>query len=373
MSTIHMNTIWLVPLEPLESRYTGQWYNEFPKVFGECGYDVKVIDGIPLVDYIDKGSWLPLNSSAHYKSTQLAEISKLFQDNKVKNNDIFFVFDIEFHGIETIRALATLNKIKITLTAFLHAASYTKEDLMEQLAPWQKYTELGWLGICDRVFVGSEYHKQAVIERRIIPFADKNDIKSLSDRIIVTGNPLFEDAYHTFGKVKKKNQIILPNRFDYEKRPNISLDIAYLLKKRNPECMIIVTTSNLALRSNADWLLSKAREMESDGIIEIHEGLSKEQYHYLLAESKVMLTNSIEENFGYSIVEAIVYKTIPIAPKGLSHSEMLPSLCLFDNIDEVIGMIEEKLDDTVVFDDMDFNLFKYFNAADMIVRETLKV
>ena len=48
----------------------------------------------------------------------------------------------------------------------------------------------------------------------------------LNDKITVTGNP-YDIAEVTTGVpiLPKKNRIILTNRPDYEKRPNLSLDI----------------------------------------------------------------------------------------------------------------------------------------------------
>lgn len=396
-----MSTAWLLPLEPFDSRYTGQWYKEFPLAFKRKYSSVKVIDGEPLSNTIDVGSWLPMNSTVHYKNTQVAKVAEAFQKGLVKDGDFFFSFDLEHWGIEAIKMMAQINKINVRIYAFLHAASYTREDLMEQLAPWQKYTEIGWLSICDKVFVGSEYHKQAVIERRIKPFADPADVQKLSDKIVVTGNPLFADAYHPIQTVKrnvvesgeqvmvggemvsenvqvtveslKKNKIILPNRFDYEKRPNLSLDVAYIVKQRYPDWEFVVTTSNATLRSNQPWLVDKARGMEKDGIITIKEGLSKLQYHTEIAESKVMLTNSIEENFGYCIAESLYYDTMPVAPRGLSHTEMIPNELLFDSIEGAVEKIEMVMFGKKRFASGKNYLAKYFKAADVIVSETLTV
>ena len=162
----------------------------------------------------------------------------------------------------------------------------------------------------------------------------------------MTGNPLFEDDYPTYNDIKnKKHQIIISNRFDWEKRPNVSLQFAYILKKRNPELKIIVTTSRPSFKSNKLWLVDLARDMEEDGIIEIHEGLSKAEYHKMLSESKVMLSNSIEENFGYCIAEALVYNTYPMLKNELSHPELVfgdPRM-LFDDEDEIVHKVEALL------------------------------
>lgn len=334
-----MTTLYYIPIEPLAERYTEQWYRRFPEEFREAGFDVATIDGEPLSHHVDVGSWLPMNSTVHYKAAQMQTVSALFQDKQIKDGDIFFVADLEFWGIEAIRVMAQINQVNVKIYSFLHAASYTIEDAMAVTAPYQKYTELGWAMMCDGIFVGSHYHKKAFIERRVMPYASKEDAQKIANKIHVVGNPVFLDEYRLIGTPEKKRQVIISNRFDWEKRPNLSLDFAYLLKKEDPSINIIVTTSRPEFKSNKKWLMDKALGMQDDGIITIYSGLSKREYHQHLAESKVMLTNSIEENFGYCIAEALVYNTYPLAPNKLSHPELCwndPRL-LFDDEDEVVA------------------------------------
>jgi len=337
-----MSHIIYVPIEPLPERYTESWYRNFPRVFREHGIEVTVIDGEALTDSVSVGTFLDINSTVYYKNSQMRKIAQMFHEGKVKRGDIFFFADVEFWGIESVRLMSQMNHVPVKIMGFLHAASYTKEDAFEVASPYQKYTELGWLMACDKIFVGSEYHKKAVIERRIAQLTTNyQDASAMKGRLIVTGNPLFEEDYKRFD-VPKQNKVILPNRFDWEKRPNLSLDFAYLLKRKHPEVEIVVTTSRPTFRSNRKWLVELARNMERDGIITIHENLTKDEYHYHLATSKVMLTNSIEENFGYCIVESALYGTYPLMKRGLSHTELAQGIdaFLFDDEDEVVEKME---------------------------------
>lgn len=336
-----MTKLFYIPIEPLEERYTEQWYRQFPVEFRQAGYDVTVIDGEVLTNFVDVGAFLPMNSTVHYKNSQMMKVAKLFQDKVVKNGDVFFIGDTEFWGLESIRLMADMNGIKVKIFSFLHAASYTKEDAFEIATPYQKYTELGWILSCDKVFVGSAYHKQAFLERRAYPLAQPADIRKIEQKLVVTGNPLFKDDYVLDTSPVKRDQVIISNRFDWEKRPNMSLSFAYILKKKWPDIRIIVTTSRPKFKSNKKWLVDMARGMEQDGIIEIHEGLSKMEYHTLLAESKVMLSNSIEENFGYCIAEAMMFNTYPLIKNELSHPELVEGdqRLLFNDEDEIVSKV----------------------------------
>lgn len=361
-----MSKLFYVPIEPLEERYTKQWYDEFPKVFKKRGYDVEVIDGNPLSETVDVGTFLDINSTIAYKNSQMIKIATMFRLNQVPNGSIFFFGDAEFWGIESLRLMADMNGIKnIKIYAFLHAGSYTKGDAFEIATNYQKYSEIGWLMSFDKVFVGSDYHKNAFIKRRVIPYASQEDVKEISDKIIVSGNPLFPNAYEEFN-IPKKKKIIISNRFDWEKRPNISMDFAIILKDKIPDLEIVVSTSRKQFKSNKKWLEDLALVLQKQKIITIKSNLSKYEYHKELAESKIMLSNSIEENFGYCIAESIHYNTYPVCSNSLSH----PELCLYDmdllynDLDEVVDKVQHLLNET-----KDIRMYnnKYYNALDKII------
>lgn len=334
-----MNTLWVVPLEKVQGRYTEQWYRGIPAAFKDAGFNVKIIDGEQLTDFVGVGTFLDIHTTIHYKNSQQQRIAKLFRSGQVKDGDSFFYFDGEFWGgVESTRLLAQMNKLDVKIYAFFHAASWTKEDAFAVAHHHQKYIEVGWIAACDAIFVGSQYQKQCIIERRLDQLATKNDYQELCDKIIVSGNPFFSDDYKDRGTVTKKKQLILPNRFDWEKRPNLSLDFAYVMKKRIPDLNIVVTTSHPKFKSNRQWLYEMAKGMENDGIIEIKEGLSKDEYHKVMSESKVMMSNSIEESFGICIVEAMMYNTYPLLRNELSHPELVEhdQRLLYEDEDQII-------------------------------------
>ena len=343
-----MKKVWIIPIEPLEERYTEQWYRQIPKAFEYMGFDVTTIDGTTLTDYVKVGAFLDMNSTVAYKNSQMAQVAELFHTGKITDGDIFWVSDMEYWGLESLRLMSQLNKINIKIYAFCHAASWTIEDAFSVASPYQKYTELGWIAACDKVFVGSQYHKQAIIDRRIKPYAAKEDQASLSSKIIVSGNPIFSDDYPEI-ICKKKQQVIISNRFDWEKRPNLSLDFCYILKKKHPDWSFIVTTGRKEFRSNKKWLTDYALSLQQDGVISIYSGLSKAEYHQHLAESKIMLSNSIEESFGYCPVEAMIYGTFPILRNAFSHPELVNNCerFLFDDEDEIVEKIEYLMENEI--------------------------
>ena len=175
------NQLILVPLESLTERYTEQWARHLPVEFANSGYRVQVVEGIPLLDNeIKVGTFLDITSTCHYKAVQLQRISNMFSTGQVEQGASFFFSDIEFWGVEQVRLLARMHGINIKMYGFLHAASYTKDDAFAVAADFQRFTEVGWIAAFDKVFVGSEYHKRAVVNRRLKPL----NAVTLADRIV---------------------------------------------------------------------------------------------------------------------------------------------------------------------------------------------
>ena len=319
----------LVPLEPLFERYTESWYRNIPPLFTKHGFDVTVIDGVTLEDEVKVGTFLDINSTTHYKFTQLQKISKMFHQRQIKDGCVFFFSDTEFWGLESVRLLAQMNNVKVFITSFLHAASYTKEDAFSVAAYYQKYTEVGWIACSDLVFVGSQYHKQQVIRERLRPYGAKN----LESNLYVSKNPLFLSDYPRANNTNllagKQKKVLLTNRFDTEKRPNETLEMFAILKLRYPDWEFVVTTGRSTFRGTESVVY--ARKLEAEGVITIKAGLTKDQYHKELEEAAIMVTHSIEENYGYCLAEALIHKCHVVARKGLSHDEFLPMQFLFDN------------------------------------------
>lgn len=332
--------IFCVPIEPLEERYTASWYRNVPAFFREQGALVTMIDGHALTETVETGTFLDIHSTVHYKASQVAEIARLFKTGEVRNGDCFFFFDLEFWGVEAVRVLAQLSGLTVGLFGFLHAASYFRDDIMTVAAPYQQYTEVGWVRAMDKVFVGSEYHKAILLERR--PSVDRT-------KIVVTGNPMFVSDYPLFVGIVKKNQIAMTARFDWEKRPHVGLALLYTLKRRRPDIEIVIATSRPSFRSNRRWLYDYAQQLAADGIVTIKAGLTKTEYHHLLAESKVMLSTTIEETFNYCVAEAAWYDCCPVVERAFSHPEIIhDDRLMFTAHDQVLSIVEAIIDGRLV-------------------------
>ncbi len=316
--------VYWLPLEPINERYTEQWYRWFPNEFERQGVQYQTVQGNAILDNeIQTGTFLDINSTIAWKSEQIRRLAWLFHEKKIKNGDIIFVADTEMFGMEgTIKYLAQLNGISVSLHGFAHAGSYTREDFVAPCAPFAAAYEQNWQQVFDKIYVGSLYHKQMLGAAR-----------GLGEfKIKVTGNPYdIDEVLAGITKHPKINRVIHTNRPDPEKRPLVTLEVFDRLKVKYPDWEFVVCTSRK--KWGEGKIRDKAQAMAARGAIKIYEGLTKKFYLDLLATSKVMTGSSIEENFGYCILESLIVDTIPVVEWNYSHPELLQNdeRCLYQS------------------------------------------
>lgn len=314
--------LYILPLEILEERYTEQWYRWFREKAELYGVEYQYIDGEQLTSSVETGAVLDAHGTNHWKLTQMLKVIELFKTKQIKDGDKFFTMDLWHPALECIPYMSQLDGLDIEVYGFLHAGSYTTEDFAQPMQDWAKHFERGWAAICKKIFVGTEYHKLKFYDTRL----DWYDVTGrYFGKIIVTGNPFDtkEILLQTNGLPleKRENIIIFPHRWDNEKRPDVFVQWMEELYKQRQDFKVLITTSRPKFRSNSDWLL----DMLYDATFprEIKEGLTKAEYYQLMSEAKVFVSTTIEENFGYCLVEAITCGAQPLVPFDYSHPEIL--------------------------------------------------
>lgn len=309
--------LYCLPLEPMEERYTEQWYRWFQEDCEQLNVPCTYIAGERLGTTVEVGTVLDAAGTNYWKFMQLARVCQLFKHRLVKDGDIFFTMDMWHPGLEAIPYMATLYGLDIKVGAFLHAGSYTDEDFAAPMANWANYFEHGWATLCDWIFVGSQYHKSTFVIRR---FGDPKNI-------YVHGNPTRSYEMPALNLQPRENIIIFSNRWDNEKRPQTFVKMMCHLWYIRQDFQVVVTTSRAKFRSNNPDLLHILDDVPFP--VEVKVGLSKQEYYQELNKAKVFVTTSIEENFGYCLVEAMIMGVSPIAREGLSHEELAPTGQLF--------------------------------------------
>jgi len=333
-------TLYILTLEPIEKRYTKQWYRYFKEEFSKY-FDVSYINGTIISDEIKTGRFLDINQTNIWKSEQVIKISELFNQNTVRDGDCFFFMDGWHFGLTALKYMSQLNNIKINIYAYWHAGTWDRWDFISQanLVPYVRCTEADWLNICDRNFVATEFHKKLIVNI----FG-----KKLSKKILVVGFPMdWIKEIKLLGIVPKYKEdiVVFPHRLDKEKCPEIFDSLQTYFPK---------------------YTFIKTMEVTKD----------KKEYYEILNKAKVVFSSSKQETFGIGTVEGLMLGCVPLVPRGLSYDELYNPIFQYSNfaaIKQKLKYFIENYDNITIQKHLNRNKKVIINKSNNSIKNMAKV
>jgi len=281
--------IYIVELEPVETRYTAQWKTWLPRQMKDSGLEVKVIQGpSDAPQDTTPGAFLNFSGTNYWKSEQLKTISQMFADGTVQDGDYFLYTDAWNPTVLQLKYMSELLGVKVKIGGMWHAGSYDPADFLGRLigdAPWVRLAEESMFNVFDHNFFATDFHIDLFMQS--FPNVDTNKIHRV-------GWPMeyLEHLLAEYNIPTSKNDIVLfPHRVAPEKQVEIFKD------------------------------LGKAFE-DVDFIVAQEQNLSKDEYHSLLMRSKIVFSANTQETLGISCFEGALVGATPLVPDRLSYTEM---------------------------------------------------
>jgi glycosyltransferase involved in cell wall biosynthesis len=280
-------TIHIVDIEAVDTRYTKQWKEHLPSQLRRAtNEEVKVISGGDTPQATTPGAFLNFGGTNVYKSKQLEIIGEMFCNGQIKSDDYFLYTDAWNPTVIQLRYMAELLGVDIRIGGLWHAGSYDPQDFLGRLIgdkPWVRHAEQSMYECYDDNFFASEFH--------IDLFAESLDLDD--DKTHRVGWPMeyLKNSLDSYKGMEKRNLILFPHRIAPEKQVDIFRDLAEQL----PEYEFVV-----------------CQERE----------LTKNEYHNLLGEAKLVFSANLQETLGISWYEGALVNAIPMVPDRLSYSEM---------------------------------------------------
>ena len=287
-------TIFLVDLEAVDTRYTGQWKSHVPNLLRKAGHDVQILSGpedIPSAT--TPGAFLNFGGTNIYKSAQVEQMGRLFCNGAVHPGDHFIFTDAWHPGIINLKYMSELLQIPVTIHALWHAGSYDPQDFLGRLIgdrPWVRHAECSFFDAVDHNYFATQFHIDMFSD---VFVGDAKDMLQLSNKIVRTGWPMeyMQDTLAPYKGLKKRDMILFPHRIAPEKQVEIFKDLATHL----PQYEFVVCQE---------------------------QQLTKHEYHTLLGEAKMVFSANLQETLGISWYEGAIVDAIPLVPDRLSYSEM---------------------------------------------------
>ena len=131
-----MKTIYIIPIEPIDARYTKQWYDNIPKLIADMAQanniDVNIVtvDGTAIPEGTTQGAFLDFAATNVYKASQTVAVSELFMSGRVNPGDKFLVTDAWNFIITPIKYMSDLLGIPVEIHSCWHAGAYDPSDIL---------------------------------------------------------------------------------------------------------------------------------------------------------------------------------------------------------------------------------------------------
>ena len=284
-------TTYIVDIEAVDTRYTKQWKEYLPKQLRHAtNNEVIVISGGETPQATTPGAFLNFGGTNVYKSKQLETIGEMFCNGQVKDGDYFLYTDAWNPTVIQLRYMAELLGVNIRIGGLWHAGSYDPQDFLGRLIgdkPWVRHAEMAMYECYDDNFFATDFHIDLFTDTMM----DNYNVDM--DKAIKVGWPMeyLKDSLISYKGMEKRDLILFPHRVAPEKQVEIFNDLAHHL----PEYEFVVCQD---------------------------QQLTKNEYHNLLGEAKMVFSANLQETLGISWYEGALVDAIPMVPDRLSYSEM---------------------------------------------------
>ena len=293
-----MTQLFILSLEPIDTRYTGQWYSDVPFIIEEF---VKK-NNIPEVEVISvpgefsnittqatEGAFLNFVDTNIWKNDQISKIASLFRAGEIKAGDKILFPDAWHTGIIQVKYMSELLDIPVEIYSIWHAGSYDPQDFLGRKVKdkkWSYNAERSFFYASDKNFFATKFHYDLFEKEMGFGYRER-------EKAVVCGLPFdyLEEVLKPYCREDKEDLILFPHRIAPEKQVDIFRDLA---------------------NSMPDYKFIICQE----------QNLTKQEYHTLLGKSKMVFSANLQETLGISCYEGLLVNSIPFMPNRLSYKEI---------------------------------------------------
>lgn len=282
-----MSRLILVPQYPTKLRYQEWWRTQLPIEFSKY-FDEVITLGEELdirAERAKEGDFSPINDSIVYETFQI----RMYLALDLRPDDVLLLCDISYPGF-FVNVLH--HKRPKKCFAICHGTSKNNYDYFFKTRHSKFPMESASAKLFDAVFVASEYHKKK--------------LKWWTNLIVqpFPFPPFMLDG--VLNKGHRHHNIISVSRKTIQK---VTTTLEKAVKREHGE---------IYREDCRDWV----------------------DYMTLLQNSKILLITAKEETYGYQVIDAVLNGCVPLAPNKYSYPELLPSFLLYDNVEELLLMID---------------------------------
>lgn len=303
-----MRKLYYMGLESYESRYTLQLTEWNRRAFDHRGLDVVYVSGTTLDNSqkISVGQVLDAHGRSYFSMSQMMNLVRLMQQGEVTSDDVIYFEDMFQPGIESLPYIMDQIPADQRPQVWVRclAQAIDPDDFVHV------WGMAGWM---------STYEK--MVNYFVTGVLASNEEMVAHMKIAGWTAPIYNISGLAFGKdeviervggvdkikpfADRKHRVGFAARFDQEKQPDFFMDLAELYAERGRHSNVeFAIFSGGPLRSNNPRYVERARQLESQGLLTIHEDLMKNDYYNLLNDSRVLFNCALQDWVSNTVSEA---------------------------------------------------------------------
>jgi hypothetical protein len=316
-----MRKLFYMGLESYQARYTFQLQDWSERAFKKRGIDYVIVTGeeIDNTKSIQVGQVLDAHGRSYYSMSQMMNLVQMMRNGDVTGEDAIFFEDMFTPGIESLGYI--MNQIP-------------KEDrpkiYVRCLA--QSIDPDDFVNVWDMTKWMSHYEHMVNTMPNVNVLATNEEMIAHM-KIAGWEAPLYNISGLAFGKEEvqsrveipvnwydRKKRVVFAARWDQEKQPDFYMDLIERVQAKDPGVEFALLQGG-PLRSNDQRYIDRARQMDADGKLQIYENLSKNNYYYITANSRVLFNCALQDWVSNTVSEADALETNVLYPAYRSFPE----------------------------------------------------
>jgi len=260
-------------------------------------YNIVQIDGIQKNTELTPGAFLNFSDTNYWKSSQLCKFLEHHNNGETSPDDQILYTDAWNPTVIQLKYIKDLLGFNWKLHGLFHAGSWDPQDFLGRLVgdkPWVRFAEKSFFEAFDHNYFATDFHIDMFC-KNLLHIVMPQTIEGFkeSGKIVRTGWPMayMPNTLLQYKGMPKRDLILFPHRIAPEKQVEIFRD----LKEHLPQYEFVVCQD---------------------------QTLTKNEYHNLLGEAKMVFSCSLQETLGIGCYEGAIVDAIPMVPDRLSYSEM---------------------------------------------------
>jgi len=299
-----MRKLFYMGLESYEARYTLQLTEWNRRVFDRRGLDVVYVPGTTIDDTksISVGQVLDAHGRSYFGMSQIMNLVQMMRNGECTGEDVIYFEDMFQPGIESLPYI--MDQIPVAQRPRVYVRCLAQAiDPDDFVHVWGMSK---WMGLYEKM----------VCEFATVLATNEEMVAHM--KIAGWESPIYNISGLAFGKQEvqerlgerikpfheRANRICFSARFDQEKQPDFFMDLVERYSEQHPGGQTFAILQGGPLRSNNEKYITRARELEACGILEIHENLQKHEYYKILNDSRVLFNCALQDWVSNTVSEA---------------------------------------------------------------------